>query len=311
MTLRDVLTEQVLERSRWKRRQCGYPELERRRAAWIDRFGQVFVGTTSLTVTDTQTKLIAYDDWPVTDAELARAYLRLVFAGVKGRRLPSPRAPGFGWQAPIVCSPVRHRSLAYVDIVSAYWQLISAFRPDDVILGKEVIPGRAEWLTADEVARTRRLRHCVHGTIFANRIAYYRYGHLVVAPKVNAWSNPTLRSYCMQTLHAVAGRLGRSVGLHAWMTDAAIVDADDAESVTSYLAREWRLTSALKAQGNGAVISATTYMVGDKASRDILSGTTELVRAPEHPYSSLRRVPTKQLKTLRQRASRSGEAIGG
>lgn len=302
MTLRSVLTEQVLASSAWRRRQCGYPELEEKRAAWIDQFRQVFVGHTSISVPETRTKLVAYDDWPVTAGELSRAYLRLVFADVR-RRAPSPHARGFGWQAPIVARPVRHRSLAYVDIVSAYWQLLSCFRPDDLLLGTEILPGDAAWLTIDEVAEDRPLRHAVVGSVFSNKLAFYSFGKLVVVGKTNQWSNPTLKIHCMQVLHAVAGSLDRAGALHAWLTDAAIVDADDAEPLQRLMARDWWLSSAVKSQGSGFVLSATTYRVGEKESLDITHGTTDPARAEPRAFSNLRRVPGRQLQAVRRRAA--------
>lgn len=302
MTLRDTLTEQVLESSKWERRQVGYPELERRRSVWIEKFAQVFVGAQSISVPARHLKLVAFDEWPVTSGELARQYLRNVYAGVRTRP-PSPRARGFGWQAPIMANPVRHRALGYVDITSAYWQLVSCFAPDDLVLGDEIVPGKARWLTVEEVEADRRLRHCIHGTIFSNRIAFYNYGKLVVVPKTSVYSNPTLAAHCMQVLHAVCGILSRDIGVWAWMTDAAIVDADDIEPVMRYMEREWALQAKLKALGSGAVVSATTYCVGDKMSRDLLNGTTDLSCAEPRTFTNLRRVPRRQLQTVRRRVA--------
>lgn len=300
--LRASLTVDVLATSPWHRREVGYPELKRWRAAHIDAYGQAFVGTTSISIPETKLKLVAYDDWPVTSGELARRYLRRVFADVK-RRPPSPRASGFGWTPPALCRPVRHRPLAYVDIASAYWQMIRPFRPDDVILGDEVFRGSAEWLTPEAVTEDRRLRHAIHGSIFANRIKFYRYGSLVVAPRTNVWSNPTMARYCMQTLHAVCGRLAADTNLHAWMTDAAIVDTDDAEPVTRFLEREWLLASRLKARGSGAVLNATTYQVGDKASLNLVHGTVRLLDAEPCPLLKVKRVPVRQLQAVRRRVA--------
>lgn len=300
MTLRDALTDAVLAGSRWQRRKVGYPELERWRAAKIDEYPQAFVGTSSITVPQANLKLVAYDEWPVTSGELARAYLHRVYADAPRRPLPSPRARGFSWTAPIVANPVRHRALAYVDVESAYWQLISIFRPDDLVLGDEVVPGTLEWLNKETVAEDRRLRHCVHGSIFSNRLVFYRYGTPVVVPKVNRWSNPSLALHCFQTLHAVCRRVAAGTSLHAWMTDAAIVDADDAEPVAALMAGEWLLRSRLKAQGAGTVVSATTYAVGDKMSLDVVHGTTDLARAEPRKFSNLKRVPWRQLQSTRK-----------
>ena len=279
-----------------------YPELERQRAAWIDQYPQVFVGRSSITIPCQNLKLVAFDEWPVPSGELARAYLKMVYAGARGRP-PSPRATGFQWQAPIVTVPVRHRALAYVDVTSAYWQLVSCFRPDDLILGTEIVGGRCDWLTVDEVAEDRGLRHSIHGSVFANKLRFYQYGKEVIVPHTSRWSNPTLMRHCMQVLHGVCGNLARNVNLWAWMTDAAIVDADDAEPVMRWLQREWLLASKLKGLGSGAVVTPTTYCVGEKMSMDLVNGTTDLSTAEPRGFSNLRRVPARQLQAVRRRVA--------
>ena len=302
MTLRDALTEAVLARSPYERRCVAFDELAKWRAARIDSYARAYVGDVSVTIPELNLKLVRFDEWPVTSGELAREYLQIVYADVHGVRC-SPRASGFAWAPPILAAPVRHRELAYADIESAFWQLISCFNPDDLVLGDEIVEGKARWLTVDAVAEDRRLRHCVHGTIFSNHLVFYRYGTPVVVPKVSKWSNPSLRLHCMQTLHAVCGRLRRDVNLHAWLTDAAIVDADDAEPVRRFMDREWKLAAKVKAQGAGAVISATTYVVGDKASLDLVNGTATLASAEQRPFSNLRRVPGRQLQAVRQKVA--------
>ena len=300
MTLRDVLTDAVLARSRWKRKQVGYPEIERKQAAWTDQYGRVFVGHSSISVATTGVKLVAYDEWPVTSGELGRAYLRLVFGAGTDRRARA-NARGFSWQAPLVCAPVRHRSLAYVDITSAYWQLLAPFGPDDLLLAGDVVPGHLSWLTTDEVEADRALRHSIVGSIFSNHLVWWSYGRIVSIDKASPWSNPTLRAHAMQVLHAACGQVARTTTLHAWMTDAAIVDDEDADTVQALLASTWGLSSKVKARGPGAVVNATTYVVGDKRSGNLVSGTHCLSDIVPRASSNLRRVPVRQLRTVRER----------
>lgn len=303
MTLRDDLTDAVLARSTMQRRQVNYPELEEWVAGRIDPYERVFVGRSSVTIMDTHTKLIGYDEWPVTSAELAREYLRRVFSAPDVvHRTPRPGAPGFGWQAPVHCSPINHGTFAYVDIVSAYWQLLSVFGPNDVIVTDRVIRGGGEWLAADEVGSDRRLRHCVIGSVFGNSISWYRRGVLTTTPKTSPWSNPTLKRYCMQTLHALCGQIAQLTPLHAWLTDAAIVDAGDAADVCAWLQDAWAVASAVQAYGAGAVLTPTTYAVGDKASLDLQNGTHVLGAVVPKPFSNLRRVPSRRLQSLRLEA---------
>ena len=301
LTLRDHLREAVLARSPYRRESVTFDELAKRRAAWIDQYRQVYVGTVSITVPALKLKLIRYDEWPVTSGEMARQYLRQVYDGVPAIGA-SPRARGFRWSPPIVARPTRHGVFAYVDIESAFWQLISCFRPDDLILGGTIAEGTAEWWTTDGVAADRRLRHCIHGSVFSHHLTFYRFGTPVTIGVTSKWSNPTLQLHCMQVLHALCAAVDRRFSLQAWLTDAAIVHADDAEAVVEMLARDWRVASKVKAAGAGAVVNATSFAVGEKSSLDVRNGRTDPLSAEPSTVSTLKRVPFRQLQRMRLEA---------
>lgn len=150
------------------------------------------------------------------------------------------KADGWRWNAPLFCEPVRHRALAYVDVTSAFWQLVSPFRPDDVPLpGGEVIEGEMDWLSPEVIDGDRRLRHAVVGSLFYSELPIYCYGKACEIRVRNYWTSPALRRLTMSSLHAMAQGVRRRFGLHAWLTDAAIVDARVADDVVDWLAVHW------------------------------------------------------------------------
>ena len=275
MTLRDDLLADV-DLAGWQRVSVSELELTAKSDTleWLGQFDRVYVGTDAITVADTKEKLLSWRTYPVTGGELARAYLRRLF--VKGAHttplMATPANLGFRAQAPLHCEPVRHRVLAYVDIDAAYWQLISAYRPDDMPLGRSINAGTLEWWCPDEVRQTRGLRHAIAGSMWSNRIEWCSRGTWHEQLITNRWSNPYMKRHVMHTVHAIVFDLVDRVNLHAWLTDAAIVDADDATAVVDHLADHWRLSSRVVAVGTGAVWNVTSYVVGEKRSLNIENG---------------------------------------
>jgi hypothetical protein len=70
----------------------------------------------------------------------------------------------------------------------------------------------------------------------------------------------------METLHAIALEVQSRWTLFGWLTDAAIVDAHQADEVVAYLQDTWHLQSRIVMIGAGAVWNVTSYRVGEKAS---------------------------------------------
>lgn len=297
--LRTALRTCVLDRSRLKRREIGYEDLWRWQASRIDAFERVYMGAHSVTIMTTGTKLIAYDQFPATDGELAREYLRLVFEPTSPWQSRSA-ARGFDWQAPIFSEPVRSSHLAYVDITAAYWQLVSVYPPDARLLPSgALLEGSLEWLNTDDVAADRELRHAIVGCLFSNHIMCYRRGKPEVHYFAQKWANPSLKRMAMQTLHALAGEVRDRFGLHAWLTDACIVDATKADDVIDYLVLEWGISARVVAFGPGAVYHETCHEVGDKRTMDLVNGTVTPRTAPRRSFTNLQEVDTDALRRAR------------
>ena len=148
MTLRSDLV--ALLPLRWSRTEVPDVEIAAKlmTGTWLARYMRVYAGATSITVVDTHEKLLSWQTWEdgygATPGELARAYLRLTFETCS-RLMVSPSNLGFLAQAPIYANPVRHRTLAYVDVHSAYWQLARVYAPDAMPLERTTLEGTGSW----------------------------------------------------------------------------------------------------------------------------------------------------------------------
>lgn len=300
--MRRFLRDGVLARTagRYERVEVGYPALEAWRGAGIDEYPLAYASTHAVYIPVLGKKFIAYDHFPVVVGEMAREYLRVVWDGYpRGGALK--KADGWRWNAPLFCEPVRHRALAYVDVTSAFWQLVSPFRPDDVPLpGGEVIEGEMDWLSPEVIDGDRRLRHAVVGSLFYSELPIYRYGKACEIRVRNYWTSPALRRLTMSSLHAMAQGVRRKFGLHAWLTDAAVVDARVADDVVDWLAVHWGIRSRVVESGIGDVWNKETYRVGAKKTRNLVNGTVTMRTAPVRGFSNLRRVPGENWRQMRR-----------
>lgn len=244
-----------------------------RTTEWLEPWERVYAGSGSLTIQDSHEKLLSWRTWPATSGELARRYLNQVWESGTARPLMArPTNLGFKAQAPLYCEPTlpeEHRVLAYVDVVSCYWQLLSCWRPDDMPLGRGLSEGRLSWLRPVELGRERHLRHAVAGAMWSSQIEWCHHGKWVRAAATSRWSNPYLKRRVMETLHAIALEVASKWTLFGWLTDAAIVEAHQADEVVAYLRDSWHLESRIVAIGIGAVWNVTSYRVGEKTSLGI------------------------------------------
>ena len=304
MSLVDDLTAGVLERDRpgWVRREISHHEFDKMVLEDLDAIDRAFVGRAHITVPSQKTRWIVYTGYPVTDGELAREYLRRCYKASPWGGPPTlkPKASHPYWRkrAPVMAAPVKHRHLAYVDIGHAYWNIARHYQADVTLTRDKnrFLPGVVPFLFPDVIDADRRLRHTLMGTIFSHSLAWTRYGAWVEAPVCSPFANPSLLRICYDTLQAVASDIVSKFETFAWLTDAAIVNADQAENVIEHLERHWHLPARLVAEGMGAVWSPSTYRVGPKATANIVNGTADWTVTAS---SNLARVNVRTIKKWR------------
>lgn len=306
MTLAADLEARVLSRSHSRRIRVPRIEIQAllQTPEWLEAHERLYEGGDSLTVATEGRKLIAWTAWPVTPGEMARAYLAQVWSqpGATATEVGARATNiGFAWEAPIMATP--HKGgLAYIDIHHAYWQLVSPYRPDDLLVGEHREEGVLDWLEPEQVDEHRSLRHAVVGCLFSNSLRWLCRGESCSQLRCERWSNPYLKRRCMSTLHAICWDLMSRFTVWAFMTDAVIVDLYQAEEVIGHLAGSWRVKARIVAEGEGAVWSTVSHRVGNKETMDLVNGTVaeaDLNRRDTPPSSNLREVPVKWLRAER------------
>lgn len=305
-TLRDDLTEAVLGRDKpgWRRREISWDELDRL-VGQAARWPQVFVGATHVTIPAKKTRFLVYGEGEVSRGELAREYVRQVYqaspwAGPPTRKI-SASHPYWAKTPPLCARPVRHRSLAYLDLVHAYWEIIRHYRADVTLTRRDnrILDGWADWLRPEEVDADRPLRHAVAGVLFSRELVWLHYGEEVRVSMPSPYANPSLARLVFDTLHAVAAEIDRTFTLYAWLTDACIVPRRQASAVQDHLRTRWGLASTVKGEGMGDVWSVTTHEVGNKVTRDLRN---QHHHGETAPFEGLRRVNVQRYRRWRREA---------
>jgi hypothetical protein len=285
--LRRLLVDSRLqgEKEGWGREPVGIYELEtlRNDRAWLAQYSQVYLGMESVTVRDERMRYVHEATWPCTSGELAREYLKHTLGG---RRRVAPRPDWYRRTAPLWCTPHRG-TMAYVDLRHAYWEIVRRFCPEVAFYkpgtrDQEIIHPRSEvaWTNDEQVDEDRRLRHAIVGALFSRSVRYHHYGEPVEQVLYAGHHRPSLYRICMDMLHAVALDVSRHFALHAWLTDAAIVDERDAEGLREFLMERWSFPSEVKGRGRGSVVNTSSYRLGElhdpgaKWTEDQRNGTT-------------------------------------
>jgi hypothetical protein len=274
MPLREELTDEVLARDArlgWTRQRVSDYELTacRNDPEWLSRYRQIFEGT-SFTIMDTKTRLVPVPAWPVVDGELGRAYLRAMTEHY-GTAPPYQRGvvkAGHMERGPALwCEPVRRmKFLSYVDLHHAYWSILRPHCWDTLHMldGRVLTPlGGLRWIRPDEVAEDRGIRLAVPGTLFARGFAFYHWGKWTEHPRSpGSFTQPSLYHIVFSTMHAIAADVIRHFPVHAWLTDACIIDAAAEDDVRGFLAERWALASSVKGRGMGQVFNVGSYRIG-------------------------------------------------
>lgn len=278
MIQREQLAARILERSTFDRVRVSDQQL----AALEDplalsQWRQAFAGTECLTVMDKppRTKYIVSWAYPVTRSEMAREYVRWCYE-LADMPLPGQvRAdcPGYQQKDPLYCAPVRRRNLAYVDIRSAYWQIVQPYNVDPLVAigpGK-VWQGRTPWKDPAVIEADREIRHRAIGTLMSSGVEVWRRGVRQTLPVAGRFSNPSVAVLARGTLTAICRTARENFPIHAWLTDAAILDARAADELIGWLGATWGVEARTVALGLGTVWNVSSYRVGRKASLDVVN----------------------------------------
>lgn len=182
------------------------------------------------------------------------------FRRIMGDIETAKREPPYVHSYPYYCIPGRWPYSFYVDIRRAYLQIASRYGGETFIKPPYTI-GYGEYRFTDEVwQRYRILRGLlVSGTNQEIKSTIWSDGNYHVSTHKNTLFSPHLRGCVMNTLHAIAHACRRYVIY--WHTDGCIVPSLYLSKVEDILKR-YRLTYAIKAEGETVVYGVGSYSVG-------------------------------------------------
>lgn len=258
--LYDLLLEKVAER----RVASGYEivPIDQEPVDWLlenDPWGRNFV-VGAHTLTDVTNKIKYVQEFPVSVGEVAYEYLQLVAkdysCGSRGHKaFPPP---------PMYYNGARRGLMSYVDITSCYFSIYSSATLDCFYASEGLYrDGDFPFLFADQLRFHKLTRNSVFGIIRKEGRTRYYNGEYKRTNEAGNYFSPGLIRYVLETTQAVAQDAVKKFEIHAWLTDAAILPASQAESFRDYLFSEWNFDSSEKASGAGYLYRPTLYRIGD------------------------------------------------
>jgi hypothetical protein len=263
----------------------------------------VIVGKYS--VTDRKNKIRYLTQIPYTVTDCARAYIRLC-EFTAGRKL-TPRYNKYTDVAHMrrgvkYFSGYYAGELAYVDLKAAYWQILWPTTLDmeyNPITQEIEYEGKITYIHCNQFAKHKQIRNVLH-TLYGYRdMRIWKHDERRIrrGPMfMDALYRPYNVAYIHDVMNAVVTDVKNNFTLLQWLTDAAIVPADQAEPLMEFLFQEWFLDSRLVQIGEGSSNRIDMYKVGSKQTGHYnpkIVGT---------PHNELRPANIEELKILRQQA---------
>ena len=217
-----------------------------------------------------------------TPSELARAYLELKYpkqraTGEQLREFEKPRS------APLFSKPQTLEEGVYIDIRSAYWQILQ-------IVGWDADYNPQKWLARGEpmddfpYADIKLSRNCLITAGLPSEASFW-HGQDAKFKKVNTHnrsSNLGIWALTMDILHGVAWDAIQAGAIYAH-TDGFICHAKRYDAVVSAI-REWGLESRVKMAGETKVYGVGCYQIGEHGTKN--------PKIQDHHYDGLR-LPSK------------------
>lgn len=190
--------------------------------------------------------------------------------------------------------------LAYIDIKAAYWSILWPTTIDmryDTQKQEIESEGTITYWHCDQFMMQKHVRN-VMNTLFnyRSRNLWYwderriRQGK----PYMDRLYRPYNLAYILDVMNAIITEVKEKFTLYQWLTDAAIVPANQADALIEYLHEEWFLTGKIDDIGPGTSNRVDVYKVGKKQTR---SYRPRIVGTPNNP---LRPANVEYFKMLRQ-----------
>lgn len=235
---------------------------------YTDFAEKTFLGLYSYTTTRTRRRILLASEAktficevPQSPTEVSRDYLDVVFPRPLRATREQRDAITIPRSAPLYYQPTHIQGGVYVDLVSAYLQLLD-------VIGWDVDYYPHKYLGAGRPPSDFPLRH--------NKTARNNLVSCGLSSSVSVWSgykleesyprnihiNYGLWSAIQDILHELA-RSARAFGAFYIATDGYILPDSNAEAFQEYLQEEWKIKTTVKAFGETVATGLGSYAVGD------------------------------------------------
>jgi len=219
-----------------------------------------------------------------TPAELARTYLQLKYPRQRATKeqVTYFKCPHF---SPLYAKPHNFESACYIDIRSAYWQILQ-------IVGWDVDYCPLRWLGKGQpmddfcYADIKLARNCLVTAGLPTEASFWS-GSVQEFKRMstyNSTSNLGIWALCQDVLHGVAWDAIRAGAVYAH-TDGYICDAQNSRKVIDAIS-EWGLEARIKKAGEAVVRGVGSYSFGNQSTNTPkqVHGYSNLILSDKHSW---------------------------
>lgn len=188
---------------------------------------------------------------------------------------------------PMLAYPGIYEAMAHVDIVSAYFSVLSlvGLHPN-VIWGKTL--GVGSRLDSYPFLDNKTVRNSLYGTAFNPRLHYLTRGKIKTVRPEKKVSNPHMVQVVQVVMHSIA-RYARNLGAVYWYTDGGILPKVKLDQFLTWVTCTFGLTVKVKSTGTMTVYNPGQYQTPNheprRAKRNIRAADTIDGWRGDYPYA--------------------------
>lgn len=208
---------------------------------------------------------------PYTITECAREYIRICeFCAGKKLRAQYSKHKDIVRAHPVhYFSGFYEGNLAYIDLKAAYWSILWPTTLDmeyDPINQEIAMNGKIPYVYADQFVICKEIRQLIHSLFNYRTMRVWKWDEKRIRHQFppselyrpyNVW-------YIYDVMNAIVTDVANNFTLLQWLTDAAIVPANQADGLLDFLFEKWILLARIIATGPGMSNQTNMYKVGTK-----------------------------------------------
>lgn len=224
--------------------------------------------------TDRANKIRYVTQIPFTITDYARTYLQICqeLSGNKLKRKYNKHKDICHATNVLYFSGYYEGKLAYIDIKAAYWSILWPTTMDmeyDPVNQEIAAEGNIGYWHCDQFMKSKRIRQIVHSLFNYREMKTWEHENQRIRrdfPPAEIY-RPYNLWYILDVMNAIVNdAINQGFTIYQWLTDAAIIPANQAEPFMEFLFERWFLASRLKWIGDGVSNQMNMYKVGPKLS---------------------------------------------